>query len=104
MSEPNGDPKTSAPTLSATYTSSGGNEPFTVNIPIAAPSAGASSVEQRTAYLQRLRDAALRVQDQVNRELTERMEQDNAKAQQSASGINDSKEEENYGEEVQEDD
>lgn len=83
--------------LSATYTSSG-NEPFTVTSPLT-NSSTTLTTESRTTYLRSLRVAALSVQNSVNKELTARMEQDNAKSQQP----NDSKDEENYGEEAQED-
>ncbi|KAK5661418.1 hypothetical protein OQA88_11318 [Cercophora sp. LCS_1] len=95
MSGPtNGNSTESSSSLSATYTSSG-NEPFTIISPLTT-SSPTLTTKSRTAYLHSLRAAALSVQDQVNKELTARMEQDN-KSQQP----NDSKDEENYGEEAQ---
>lgn len=104
MSDPfNGESNGGSPSiLSANYRSSNGNEAFSVNAPLNIPSSTASSPEKKTAYLHSLRGAVLGVQDQVNKELTTRMEQDNLRTQKSANGINDAKEEENYGEEAQE--
>jgi len=87
--------------LSATYASTTGNEPFTISSPLSAPFTTGSPVESKSEYLKRLRASVLTVQDQVNKKLTELMEQDNLKASQATGGvIVDSKEEENYGEEM----
>lgn len=88
--------------LSAKYTSTNKNIPFVITVPLDPPSKGAPATESRITHLRGLRAAVLNAQVQVNKELTARMEQDNAKSQQSANNINDSKEEENYGEETQE--
>jgi hypothetical protein len=85
-------------TLSATYTSTSGNTPFTITALLDAPSSTLPAVQSKSDYLQRLRSSILTIQDQVNKELTTRMEEDNAN---SAAPV-DSKDEENYGEEVQE--
>ncbi|KAK4455053.1 hypothetical protein QBC34DRAFT_106803 [Podospora aff. communis PSN243] len=85
-------------TLSATYPSTSGNDPFNITLPLDGPSTALPAVQAKSDYLKRLRTSILTVQDQVNKELTIRMEQDNAK---SAAPV-DSKDEENYGEEVQE--
>jgi len=91
-------------TLAATYTSTSGNEPFSATRALSAPLAAGEdgAVESRTKYLRDLRAAAAEVQDQVNKELTARMEEDNRRAG-AGTGADDTKEEENYGEEVQED-
>jgi hypothetical protein len=97
------EPNTSAQpayTLSATYTSTSGNAPFTITSSLDAPSTALPAVQGKSDYLQRLRSSVLTIQDQVNKELTTRMEQDNA----SSAAPVDSKDEENYGEEVQEED
>ena len=94
-------------TLSAKYTSATGNEPFTITSTTTITTPG-TPLEQKTAYLQSLRSAVLYTQEQINKELTARMEEDNAKAAaaggNSKAALNDAKEEENYGEEMQEDD
>lgn len=89
----------------ATYTSPD-NEHFTITKNIPAPPS--SSVQDKTQYLEALRRAVAETQDQVNKELTARMEEDKARetpAGGSAAaklGADEDKEEENYGEEVQE--
>lgn len=87
--------------LSATY-SCPGSEPFTFSRSLPAPAS--TSVADRTKYLSSLREAVASAQDQINKELTERMEEDNARvANGGAKGVDEVKEEENYGEEIQED-
>ena len=95
----------SQPALTATYTSSS-NAPFTASQTLTSP-ADSTTVVSKIAHLAELRQAVLSVQDRVNRELTARMEEDNAKAAPEGTskrkkGVDDAKEEENYGEEVQE--
>lgn len=92
--------ETSSSTLSATYTSTSNNPPFTIFSAIPTPSTTLSPVDHKTAYLTGLRASVLDVQERINKELTTRMEQDNAASSTPA----DSKEEENYGEEMQEED
>ena len=75
--QPNQESTSSSLTLSATYTSTSGNPPFTVDSPLDAPSTMLSPVSSKSDYLQRLRASVLTVQEQVNKELTARMEQDN---------------------------
>lgn len=91
--------------LSATYQSpTNANFSFSESLP-APPS---ESVESRTEYLKDLRQAVGQMQDKVNQELTARMEEDKAgdtgpaKGQAGAAGVDEAKEEENYGEEVPE--
>ncbi|KAK0639239.1 hypothetical protein B0T16DRAFT_462938 [Cercophora newfieldiana] len=98
--QPNNNQTTSSPlTLSATYTSTSCNASFTITSPLEAPSTTLPPVTSKSDYLQRLRASVTTVQEQVNKELTARMEQDNL----AASAPADSKDEENYGEEMQED-
>ncbi|RKU43945.1 hypothetical protein DL546_002788 [Coniochaeta pulveracea] len=66
--------------LSATYTSPT-NAPFSVTKSLTVP-------------------AVAEVQNEVNRELTARMEEDKARDASAKAGVDDAKEEENYGEEV----
>lgn len=87
--------------LTATYASPT-NEPFSLSQDIRAPPS--SSVADKTQYLENLRQAVSTTQDQINKELTSRMEEDNARAGNTPKGIDEAKEEENYGEEVQEED
>ncbi|KAK4184879.1 EKC/KEOPS complex subunit GON7 [Podospora australis] len=89
--------------LSASYTSKTDNAPFTIELPLTAPKD--SSVASKTEYLNKLRESAISMQERVNKELTQRMEEDNARAaaQGPKQTVDDAKEEENYGEEVQED-
>lgn len=86
--------------LTATYKSPT-SEPFTTTQSLAAPPS--TSVADKTAYLSSLRKALASTQEQVNKELTERMEQDKAREGGNSKGVDDAKEEENYGEEVVED-
>lgn len=95
------------PTLSATYTSTT-NAPFSVSLPLTAPR-DTSTVEAKTKYLSELRQSVLSLQERVNREVTDRMEEDKAREASATGGggaraVDDEKEEENYGEEVQEED
>ena len=98
--QPSQEPTSSPLTLSATYTSTSGNPPFTVTSTLDAPSTTLDSVSSKIDYLKRLRASVLTVQEQVNKELTARMEQDNL----ASSAAADAKDEENYGEEVVEED
>jgi len=97
--------------MSVTYTSPA-NESFVLDQPL--PLISSASVADRTSYLSALGGAVIAMQERVNKELTARMEQDNAATaaaeathgsqRKSTPAVNDAKEEENYGEEVQEDD
>ena len=90
--------------LSATY-SSPTNEPFVIAESLQTPAT--EGVEDKTKYLKDLRKATSLVQEQVNRELTQRMEEDKAReaatqGKPAKKDIDEEKEEENYGEEVAE--
>ncbi|KAI9155347.1 EKC/KEOPS complex, subunit Gon7 [Paramyrothecium foliicola] len=91
--------------LTVNYTSPT-NESFNVAHSIPAPSS--ETVQDKTQYLVTLRNAVTATQDEVNKELTKRMEEDKARDASSKPGIakniDEDKEEENYGEEVQEED
>ncbi|KAH6605003.1 gon7 family [Trichoderma cornu-damae] len=88
--------------LTATY-SSPTSAPFTIAESIPAPPSPLD-LAGKSKNLESLRASLAAVQDQINRELTMRMEQD--KAREAAVGarpsVDEEKEEENYGEEVQE--
>ncbi|KAK4111145.1 hypothetical protein N656DRAFT_690295, partial [Canariomyces notabilis] len=93
----------SQPSLSANYTSTS-NAPFTISLPLTTPP-NSTTTENKTKYLAELRQSAISLQEQVNRELTARMEEDktrdtSATTDPGASLVDDEKEEENYGEEV----
>lgn len=81
------------------------NASFSVNESLPTLPATAS-VDEKTKYLNSLREAITSAQDQINKELTQRMEDDKALLAAGAPGakIDDAKEEENYGEEVPEED
>ncbi|KIL88895.1 hypothetical protein FAVG1_08145 [Fusarium avenaceum] len=85
----------SQPTLTADYASSV-SEAFKVSHTLPAISSTASTSD-KSSYLEALRASIADTQATINQELTARMEQD--KARDAAA---EAKEEENYGEEVQE--
>lgn len=91
--------------LTAEYTSTA-NAPFTITHTLQAPPSGTANptVPDKTKYLSDLRRAAATMQEQINKELTQRMDEDKAKvaAESGKPAIDEAKEEENYGEEVQE--
>ena len=97
----------STSTLTATYTTATQTSaPFTITSAIATSPTPTTStpLEQKTAYLRSLRAAVLGAQEEINRELTQRMEEDNARAGGTAAAGKDAREEENYGEEMVEED
>lgn len=101
-STPSAEP--SSQVLSATYNSPT-NAPFTHEQKISTPPSPKTS--DRTTYLAALRAATVTLQEDINRELTARMEEDKALDITSASakkGVDESREEDNYGEEVVEED
>lgn len=94
--------------LTATYTSPT-NAPFVVTHELQAPVSGTTNptVPEKTKYLSALHDATATMQEQVNKELTRRMEEDKAREASkngghTPKGVDEAKEEENYGEEAQE--
>ncbi|EAA27008.1 hypothetical protein GE21DRAFT_3446 [Neurospora crassa] len=111
----------STTTFTATYTNSTDLSPsftLTKDVPTTTSthsSTSSSSSEEMTTsdrakYLHELRQIAATFQDDINRELTQRMEEDNKRAGQNGGGDQskgkeaEAKEEENYGEEVVEED
>jgi hypothetical protein len=94
----------SDPKLTASYKSPT-SEPFAVTHALPAPPAN-PSVADKTQRLAALRAAARATQAEINQQLTRRMEEDKARDAASkpgpARGVDEDKEEENYGEEVQE--
>jgi hypothetical protein len=94
--------------LTATYKSPD-NQDFAITKDI--PTPPSDSVQGKTTYLEALRKAVTETQEQINKELTTRMEEDKARGAAAAGeivaanlGTDEDKEEENYGEEVQEED
>lgn len=92
--------------LTASYTSPS-NAPFTVTHELQAPPSGTTNptVPDKTKYLQDLRKATVAMQDQINKELTQRMEQDKVQEEagkngKTSKGVDEAKEEDYYGEEV----
>ena len=96
-------------TLTASYISPS-NAPFTVAHELEAPPSGTTNptVPDKTKYLNDLRKATATMQEQINKELTQRMEEDKAqeatKNGKAPKGVDEAKEEENYGEEAPEGD
>ncbi|KAF9785657.1 hypothetical protein IL306_004997 [Fusarium sp. DS 682] len=88
----------SQPTLTADYTSPA-SEPFKVShtLPAISSTASTASTADKSSYLKALRASVADTQATINQELTARMEQDKAR-----DAVAEAKEEENYGEEVQE--
>lgn len=86
--------------LTASYTSPT-NAPFTLTHPLAAPPSGTAnpSVPDKVKYLSDLRSSIVTLQQQINMELTQRMDEDKVSTGDSATAA---KDEENYGEEAQE--
>lgn len=90
--------------LSATYNSPT-NAPFFAVHKLSAPLS--SKTEDRTSYLSTLRKATSELQETINKELTQRMEEDKAREAApstgngtKAKGVDEAAEEDNYGEEV----
>lgn len=83
--------------LTATYNSPT-SEPFTITHTLPAPAS--ASVSDKSQYLSSLRQAVSATQDQINKELTSRMEEENSRSANGAKAVDEAKEEENYGEEV----
>ena len=93
--------------LTASYNSPS-NAPFILAQDLQAPRSGTANptVADKTKYLNDLRKATAVMQEQVNKELTQRMEEDkvkeSAKNGKAPKGVDEAKEEENYGEEAPE--
>ncbi|TVY32347.1 hypothetical protein LSUB1_G008126, partial [Lachnellula subtilissima] len=81
------------------------NAPFTLTQPLP-PHPALSNPSAKTAYLSALRKATSQMQKEINKELTMRMEEDKAVdiASKGKGGVDEAKEEDNYGEEVPEED
>ncbi|KAI0131537.1 hypothetical protein F4814DRAFT_172514 [Daldinia grandis] len=112
--------KTRTTYLKATYTNSNSSnssissaEAFALSTPLSLPES--SVTMHKTSYLRTLREAVSSLQDDVNSELTARMEKeahevattgDGKRGGKSiaAAGVDEAAEEENYGEEIVEDD
>jgi hypothetical protein len=97
--------------LSATYDSPSGHSDFTYTVstpPV--KNDGSMDVKAKTTYLSELRASTRRLQEDINKFLTEKMEEDKKAAGQdgpngaSKQKSKDELEEENYGEENAEDD
>ncbi|KAF4627326.1 hypothetical protein G7Y89_g10827 [Cudoniella acicularis] len=94
----NGASTTETFTFEATYQSPT-NEAFSCTRTLPAPAA--DKVREKTSYLSALRKAVVEIQEQINKELTARMEEDKAREGAASKGpVDEAKEEDNYGEEV----
>ncbi|KAK3997149.1 EKC/KEOPS complex subunit GON7 [Cladorrhinum sp. PSN332] len=91
----------SSSTFSVAYTSTT-NAPFSISETLTPPFD--TSIASKQTYLDSLRRSIISAQERVNKELTDRMEEDNKRSNNNKSSIDDAKEEENYGEEVVEED
>ncbi|KAI1652842.1 hypothetical protein F4813DRAFT_394291 [Daldinia decipiens] len=119
-SDDNTSAKNRAAYLKATYTNSNSSDPsissaeaFALSTSLSLPESG--TTDHKTLYLRTLREAVSSLQDDVNSELTARMEKEAHEAAVigdgkrggksiTAAGVDEAVEEENYGEEVVEDD
>ncbi|KAF7549180.1 hypothetical protein G7046_g8435 [Stylonectria norvegica] len=90
-----------SPKLTASYASPS-SAPFTITHTI--PTPPSTSVPNKTSYLSTLRAAVRSTQAEINKELTSRMDADKARDAASKLGIDEVKEEDNYGEEIVEED
>lgn len=90
--------------LTVSY-SSPTSTPFSITESIPAPPTPLDPAG-KSKYLESLRASVATTQDQINKELTTRMEEDKAREAAAGGGaqpsVDEEKEEENYGEEVQE--
>ncbi|QUC20843.1 uncharacterized protein UV8b_05084 [Ustilaginoidea virens] len=98
--------KTESKCFTAAYKSPD-NAPFELTKSLATPSTG--SVPDKTKYLEALGKAVIEARDEINRQLSSRMEEDKARGAVAGnadgkSAVNEDEEEENYGEEAQEED
>ncbi len=84
------------------------NEPFSHEEKLPAPET--QSTSDRVTYLAALRKATVNLQERINKELTQRMEEDKVRESTNAGNkktnrvVDEGKEEQNYGEEVVEED
>jgi hypothetical protein len=98
----------SKPAALSVYYNSSSNQHFSLTKTVGGPVDG--TVESKSKFLGDLRQAVVSAQEHINTELTARMEEDKAREGSSAGtnggkvSVDEAKEEENYGEEVQEDD
>ena len=65
------------------------------------PSNSTNNTEEKTSYLSALRKSVIQLQNEVNEHLTVKMEEDKVAQATTTKGVDDRKEEENYGEEVE---
>jgi len=89
--------------LSADYRSPAGQYTFGYEVPAVSEN---QSTEETTVFLAKLRQSAVQMQQDVNTFLTQKMEEDKAmestKEVQQNAKVDEDKEEDNYGEEVDE--
>ncbi|KIW72698.1 hypothetical protein PV04_00875 [Phialophora macrospora] len=94
--------------LSATYDSPSGHRDFTYTVSTPqVKNDGSVDIEAKTTYLSELRVSTRKLQEDINKFLTEKMEEDKKVAGPNGASRQESKdelEEENYGEEDAEDD
>ncbi len=74
------------------------NDAFVLTEHLALPRPAA--VQDKTHYLDQLRQAVSSMQENVNKELTRRMEEDKTGEGETRSAVDEAKDEDNYGEEL----
>jgi hypothetical protein len=88
--------------VKAQYTSPSCSHTF--ELPLQSKASANSSAAERTAYLAELRASTKQLQTDVNKFLTEKMEEDKARASDKKSKRDEEIEEQNYGEEIPDED
>jgi hypothetical protein len=90
--------------MTATYQSPT-NEPFTHTHTHTLSAPTSDKTSEKSTYLNALRKATIEMQEEINKNLTARMEEDKARQGGAAKEkVDEAKEEDNYGEEVVEED
>ena len=98
MASDTGD-STSAPILKAEYAAPNASKTFEHPL----PTTDTTTTEGKAAYLSALRESVAKMQEEINTFLTAKMEEDKVLVAMAGAKGDDKKEEENYGEEVEED-
>jgi len=89
--------------LTATYTSPTTSSPRTVSLPLPTVSNTPPTTDARVVHLTELQSSIKALQADLNTFLTQKMEEDKADSVTKGGKVDDTKEEENYGEEAVDD-
>jgi type IV secretory pathway VirB9-like protein len=95
-------PSQDTASVKAQYTSPNGTHTF--SLPLQSKASISSTTEERTTYLAELRASTKQLQADVNKFLTQKMEEDKARSSDKISKQQEELEEQNYGEEAPEED